>query len=197
MQHQISVLPWYIAKVSIKQQMIARCWIYFKFCARTGQKRDGMCFAFCFVCWTSLQPNIRTLNVAIVGARGYVGGELALLLARHPHLNLTAAFSRSLGGTRFGDSMPQLKDEARHSAKAREMSQVLFSDATPEAVVAAKCDVVVLALPNGASTPFVDAIANAGGSLKSRPLVVDVSADGRFTPSPRVRCVCVTSHCSI
>lgn len=74
-------------------------------------------------------------RVAIVGARGYVGGELALLLARHPKLQLAAAFSRSLGGTRVGDSMPQLKEEAKRSRQAADAASVVFADATPEAVV--------------------------------------------------------------
>ena len=120
-------------------------------------------------------------RVAVVGARGYVGGELAVLLARHPRLSLSAAFSRSLGGTKVGDAMPQLKEEARHSARAREAADVLFSDATPEQVVKARCDVIVLALPNGASQPYVDAVAQLTSDVSARPLIVDVSADGRFS----------------
>ncbi len=121
------------------------------------------------------------LRVAIVGARGYVGGELATLIAAHPRLRLSAAFSRSLGGTPLGSAMPQLHAAIERNVKgAKEAAALLFTEATTDAVVAAKCDVVVLALPNGASLPYVEAIHSVGGY---RPVIVDVSADGRFEPS--------------
>jgi N-acetyl-gamma-glutamyl-phosphate reductase len=99
------------------------------------------------------------LRVAIVGARGYVGGELATLIASHPRLQLAAAFSRSQGGTPLGSAMPQLHAAiARGVPGAARAAELLFTEATPEAVVASKCDVVVLALPNGASAPYVEAV---------------------------------------
>jgi N-acetyl-gamma-glutamyl-phosphate reductase common form len=122
------------------------------------------------------------LRVAIVGARGYVGGELATLIASHPRLQLSAAFSRSQGGTPLGSAMPQLHAAiARGVPGATRAAELLFTEATPEAVVASKCDVVVLALPNGASAPYVEAVQRAPGS--SNTVIVDVSADGRFEPA--------------
>jgi N-acetyl-gamma-glutamylphosphate reductase len=74
------------------------------------------------------------LRVAIVGARGYVGGELATLIAAHPKLRLSAAFSRSLGGTPLGSAMPQLHAAIERRVKgAKEAAELLFSEATVEA----------------------------------------------------------------
>ena len=118
------------------------------------------------------------MSVAIVGARGYTGGELISLLTRHPHLRLKAAFSRS-PGTPLGASMPPLAALARGSDNPRaiEYAAMQFTAASPAAVRDLGADVVLLALPNGASGEYVDALAESPSTT-----VVDLSADGRFSP---------------
>lgn len=51
-----------------------------------------------------------TTKVAIVGATGYAGGELARLLLRHPEVRLVAAVARSRQGTPLRDVQPHLID---------------------------------------------------------------------------------------
>ncbi len=49
-------------------------------------------------------------SVAIVGATGYAGGELARLLLRHPHVKLVAAIARSHQGEPLRAAQPHLHD---------------------------------------------------------------------------------------
>jgi N-acetyl-gamma-glutamyl-phosphate reductase len=49
-------------------------------------------------------------KVAIVGATGYAGGELARILLRHPQVRLVAAVARGKQGTPLRDALPNLHD---------------------------------------------------------------------------------------
>jgi N-acetyl-gamma-glutamyl-phosphate reductase len=64
----------------------------------------------------------------------------------------------------------------KHSALKVEMAVSARDNVTPDDVAAKKLDAYVLALPNGACQPYVDAI------VKARPdaIIVDLSADKRF-----------------
>jgi N-acetyl-gamma-glutamyl-phosphate reductase common form len=102
--------------------------------------------------------------VGLVGARGHVGAELIRLLAAHPELELAYVASRERADQAVADFHPEAAGELR------------YADATPDSVVSAHLDAVVLALPNGASAAYVEAIdATAPGTV-----VVDLSADHRF-----------------
>ena len=108
-------------------------------------------------------------TVAIVGARGHVGAELLRLLAQHPYLRIGYAGSRALAGAPIRQTAPGVDGALR------------FSDVSPEAVRAAHCDAVVLALPNGKGAPFVAALKDQRGRQRDAPVViVDLSADHRF-----------------
>ena len=48
------------------------------------------------------------IPTAVIGASGYVGGELLRLLAGHPRFELAAVVSNSLAGTRVGDAFGHL-----------------------------------------------------------------------------------------
>ncbi|MDE3112367.1 MAG: N-acetyl-gamma-glutamyl-phosphate reductase [Chloroflexota bacterium] len=51
-----------------------------------------------------------TARVAIVGATGYAGGELARILLRHPEVRVVAAVSRSKQGMPLREAQPHLYD---------------------------------------------------------------------------------------
>ena len=107
---------------------------------------------------------MRDLRLGIVGARGFTGRELLRLLARHSRLEVAFVTSRELAGR-------PVKSEAPESD-----SGLAFEDLGPEACAAREVDAFVLALPNGASEPYVAAI-EAG---RPRAVIVDLSADHRF-----------------
>ena len=108
-------------------------------------------------------------RVGLVGARGYVGQELLKLLAHHPAFEVTLISSRELAGTRAQDLVAQWPD-----------ATLRFQAHEPEQLAQAELELLVLALPNKVSAPFVAAVdAARGASLK----LLDLSADWRFDPA--------------
>lgn len=107
-------------------------------------------------------------SIGIVGARGYVGGELVRLIAGHPRLDIAFVSSRSLDG----------QDVAAHVPGAP--AGLKFNSFDAQAVAAADADVIILALPNGEAPRSVAAV-----DASDRPdrVIVDVSADYRFDDS--------------
>lgn len=103
------------------------------------------------------------MNVAVVGAAGYAGGELLRLLHQHPDLRDVVATSRSRGGTAIAAAHPALAT----------VTDARFSDAAPSEVARGR-DVVFLCLEHGESSRV------AGEVFAARPgLVVDLAADFR------------------
>ena len=105
------------------------------------------------------------LRVAVVGAAGYVGGELLRLLLQHPEVGEVTATSRSQAGVALGDVHPALAP----------VTSARFTGASPgEAARAA--DVVYLALEHGESSRVAAEIFASGPGL-----VIDLAADFRVT----------------
>lgn len=84
-------------------------------------------------------------TLGLIGVRGYVGQELAQLVARHDGFDVRLAVSQ-----RDGRSPADVANE--------------------------RLDAYALLLPNGASAPYVEAIASA----RPDSVIVDLSADHRF-----------------
>lgn len=105
-----------------------------------------------------------SLGVALVGARGHTGAELLRLIESHPRLALSLAASRALKGQPVQAVDPALASELH------------FVDASPQEVARSGAAVIVLALPNDASEPYVKGINDACPNV----LVIDLSADHRF-----------------
>ncbi len=110
---------------------------------------------------------MRDLPIGVVGARGFTGLELLRLLSRHPRFAVSFVTSRELAGR-------PVKREAPESD-----SLLSFEDLGPDECAAREASAYVLALPNGASQPYVDAIL----ARSPRAIIVDLSADHRFDPS--------------
>jgi N-acetyl-gamma-glutamyl-phosphate reductase len=105
-----------------------------------------------------------TRRVGILGARGYVGGELIRLLSTHPELELAAVSSRELAGRRVAETVPSYSGE------------LVYESLGPGDLAGRSLDVWILALPNGAAAPYVAALDSAQPNV----VIVDVSADYRF-----------------
>ena len=104
------------------------------------------------------------VRVGILGASGYIGGELLRLLLQHPGAEITAATSRRHAGEYVFRVHPNL----------RGMTELKFSPDDASKVIESS-DVVFAALPHGESVKVVPQIADAG--LR----VVDLSADFRLS----------------
>lgn len=101
------------------------------------------------------------MNIGIVGASGYAGGELLRLLQSHP--NFTPHYIAA--GSNAGEKIASV-----HSHLTSFGNQV-FSNTNPGDIN--KCDLVFLALPHGESAKIVDEIS-------SDVKVVDLGADFRL-----------------
>lgn len=102
--------------------------------------------------------------VGLVGARGHTGRELIRLIAGHPELMLAYAVSREFAGRPVAEIAPEDNDEC------------VFEALDPEAAARRRADVVILAAPDGAAAPYVEAI----DTLAPQRVIVDLSADYRF-----------------
>ena len=96
------------------------------------------------------------VRVGIVGARGYVGGELIRLLAAHPDFELAYVSSRELEGQRVADHIDAPVGELRYSAPDHAELPSLGAEA------------VVLALPRVAPAPDIR-VTTTGEAGVARP----------------------------
>ena len=102
-----------------------------------------------------------TISVAVAGASGYVGGEVLRVFSAHPGVEFGALTAQSSVGDRLGV----------HHQHLRSLADRVIEPTTPEAL--AGHDVVVLALPHGASSEIAAA-------LPDDVLVIDCGADHRL-----------------
>lgn len=81
------------------------------------------------------------IDVAIVGASGYTGGELIRFLLNHPEVEIKDVTSRKYDNTPIHKVHPNIRD-----------SGLIFSNKTPEEIDA---DIIFTATPHGASMKIV------------------------------------------
>lgn len=103
------------------------------------------------------------VRVAIVGASGYAGAELARLLASHPRMRTVVLTSTSEAGRRVADVYPALAPHVDATYVAPDIQ-----------AIAASCDVVFLAVPHTAALALAPELNSAGVT------VIDLSADFRL-----------------
>jgi N-acetyl-gamma-glutamyl-phosphate reductase len=103
------------------------------------------------------------IRTAILGASGYVGGELLRLLAAHPQLSAARLFGDSKAGQPLGTVHPHLASGFPHAVIER------FDDSALDGI-----DLVFAALPHGKSQYIANTILNADIPL------VDLGADFRL-----------------
>jgi LysW-gamma-L-alpha-aminoadipyl-6-phosphate/LysW-L-glutamyl-5-phosphate reductase len=103
------------------------------------------------------------MRIGIIGASGYVGGELLRILLLHPEVEVSLATSK------------QYKDEPLHRIhpNLRSLTNLKFSEPNVEKIASA-CDFAFVATPHGSAVKWVPPI------LASGMKVVDMSADFRL-----------------
>ena len=105
-----------------------------------------------------------TLSVALVGATGYTGLEVARLLSNHPQAELTVATARADAGKPIAAVHPSLA--GRVEIELEELDPIR---------IARRCDVAMCCLPHAASAETVKQLVGAGVR------VIDFSADFRLS----------------
>lgn len=108
-----------------------------------------------------------TVRVAVSGASGYAGGEVLRLLAQHPEVEIGAVTAHSSAGERLGAHQPHLRSLADRVLQPTDAATLVGHD------------VVVLALPHGASAAVAAELADLAGASEN-PLVLDCGADHRL-----------------
>ena len=113
------------------------------------------------------------INAVVLGATGYVGGELLRLIATHPHLELAAAVSESRSGQAIAETFPHLAGVYNGKVFSTYAEWLDGIDADSDLALFS-------AAPHGASAKIV-AEALACASAKNLNVhVVDSSADFRY-----------------
>lgn len=105
-----------------------------------------------------------TFSVAVAGASGYAGGEMLRLLVAHPQVSIGALTANASAGTRLAEHHPHLRSLADRELVATDVDAL------------AGHDVVVLALPHGASGAVAAQLEQSGTDV----LVLDLGADHRL-----------------
>lgn len=100
------------------------------------------------------------IRAAVVGAAGYIGGELLRLLDGHPRVEVAQATSDRYRGRRVDTVHPNLRGR----------TDLLFSGRDE----VAGCDVLLLAVPHRTSMVLLPTLSDRAG------LVIDLSADFRL-----------------
>ena len=107
-------------------------------------------------------------RLALIGGRGYTGSALLALMAQHDRLDLAMATSGAQAGQPIFKVVPEWPDRDQQ-----------FQVLEPGDCGQVDAEVWVLALPNGASEPWVAAI----GKAHPEALIIDLGADYRFDPN--------------
>jgi LysW-gamma-L-alpha-aminoadipyl-6-phosphate/LysW-L-glutamyl-5-phosphate reductase len=105
----------------------------------------------------------KIMKVGVVGASGYVGGELLRLLVVHPKVEISMVTSRQRPGEYVHRVHPSLKG----------FIDITFSPLDVDRL-AAKCDIVFTAVPHGSAVHIVKDLFDRGVKI------IDLSADFRL-----------------
>jgi len=123
----------------------------------------------------------------VLGGTGYVAGELLRLIAGHPQLTLAGILSDSQPGEpvakAFGHLAPAYPDTK--FASIEEIEQLVAT--LPRSAIFS-------AAPHGASAALIDRLLTKAEAAGTRPSVVDISADYRFSTDAAYAAVYKHAH---
>ena len=127
------------------------------------------------------------INAVVIGATGYVGGEMLRLLASHPVFHLSAAVSESRAGDGIGAVFPHLAGVCAgvEFAKPGEWIDTLDNGSKLALFSAA---------PHGASASVVADVLAAAKTKSLAVRVVDCSADFRYADAHRYQEIYASAH---
>ena len=114
-----------------------------------------------------------SIPAAVIGATGYVGGELLRLVAGHPQLDLVAAVSESRAGDPVADVFPHLGSVYDGTSFAKHGDWLQSIDRGGRLALFS-------AAPHGASAAVIEQTLNAAQARDIDVHVVDSSADFRY-----------------
>ncbi|MEM7500704.1 MAG: N-acetyl-gamma-glutamyl-phosphate reductase [Pseudomonadota bacterium] len=130
---------------------------------------------------------MRRIDTVILGAGGYVGGELLRLLASHPHFHVAAAVSESRVGQPLSALLPPLQP-SYPDAQFVSMEQSLqdIDDGSDVAIFAAA--------PHGVSASIIAKTLDVARARNLNAKIVDLSADFRHRSEDVFASIYDTTH---
>jgi len=115
-----------------------------------------------------------SIPTIVLGGTGYVAGELLRLIAGHPNLTLAGILSDSQPGESVAKAFPHLAQiYADTKFSSIEQIEELISTLPQSAVFSAA--------PHGASAQLIDRLLAKAEAAGTKPRVVDISADYRYS----------------
>jgi N-acetyl-gamma-glutamyl-phosphate reductase common form len=123
----------------------------------------------------------------VLGGTGYVAGELLRLIAAHPSVELRAILSDSQPGESVAKSFPHL---------APVYPAVTFSslDQIKELVGSLPQSAIISAAPHGVAAQLIDDLLKVAESKGTKPHVIDISADYRYSTAGAYEAVYKHAH---
>jgi N-acetyl-gamma-glutamyl-phosphate reductase len=128
-----------------------------------------------------------SVPAVVLGATGYVGGELLRLIAAHSHFDLAAAVSESRAGEPIRDTFPHLASACGDTPFA---AHGTWLDAIPADSPLA----LFSAAPHGASAAMIANVLEQAQARGIAARTVDVSADFRYRDAAAYEAVYGGSH---
>ena len=128
-----------------------------------------------------------TIPAVVLGATGYVGGEVLRLLSTHPQFHLAAAVSNSRSGDAIGDVFPNLSSAYNEASFASAEDWLAMIDKDSDLALFS-------AAPHGASAPLVAAALEGADERGLNVHVVDSSADFRYANADEYEAVYGIAH---
>ena len=123
----------------------------------------------------------------VLGGTGYVSGELLRLIAGHPNFELAAILSDSQPGELVGKAFPHLAAVYGDTKfKSQDEIERLLAELPQSAVFGAA--------PHGVSHVLIDSLLKRAEAAKTKPRVVDISADYRFSSAKAYEAVYKHPH---
>jgi N-acetyl-gamma-glutamyl-phosphate reductase common form len=123
----------------------------------------------------------------VLGGTGYVAGELLRLIAGHPQFELAGILSDSQPGESVIKSFPHL---ASAYADTRFKSQAEIEKLIAEVPQPA----LFSAAPHGVSAALIDSLLGVAAKAGTKPRVVDISADFRYSSAEAYEAVYKHPH---
>ena len=128
-----------------------------------------------------------TIPTVVLGGSGYVAGELLRLIAGHPQFELAGVMSDSQPGEPVAKAFPHLVSSY---ADTRFRPQWEIEKILAEAPQSA----VFSAAPHGVSAALIDSLLGMAANAGTRPRVVDISADFRYSSAEAYEAVYKHPH---
>ena len=128
-----------------------------------------------------------SIQAIVLGATGYVGGELLRLLAAHPDFELAAAVSASRHGDSIAAAFPHLAGAYVDTAFSAPEDWINTIDSGANLALFS-------AAPHGASAALIDRSLQAAAKRNLQVHIVDSSADFRYTAQADYEAVYGGSH---